>query len=285
MDDTKPTRAPTSTGRDRRAGTIQSVAGLASAIVLVFAFLLLPVILSIVRGDVREIAAMALWMALAFLALLATTLACELTETFEPIESARRRGAEQRVFGDLRPIVRPVLHLFSWWHPFRLGRFGEAVLLPDSMANFCVAMTWVVAASGAMALVWLSMLTGQPLSLLWLYLALLGLGMPAVLVSPFLLTAVLWVSHEDVRLVRFFAVIPYWVHRLPRDAEFTRDLDYPVGFTSRSRRGYDLQLGTPTSASPLYHHISQVLERAGWKPAPPGYLPRMSRIPSAVRDS
>jgi hypothetical protein len=254
--------------------------------VLPFAFVVLPVILSIVRGDVREIVAMALWLALAFLVLLAMTVACALTETSGLGEWARRPGAEKLVFVDLTPFVRPVLPLFSWWRPFRLGRFGEAVLLPDSMAIFAVVMTWVVGASGVMALVWLSViLASQPLPLLWLYLALLALGLPAMLVSPFLLTAVLWVSREDVRLVRFFAVIPYWVHRVPHDAEFTWDLDYPVGFTSRSRFAYDLQLGTPTSARSLYHHVSEVLERAGWKPAPAGFLPRISRIPSPVRDS
>jgi hypothetical protein len=61
MDETtKPTPGPTSTGRDRPAGIIQSVTGLASVMVLAFAFVVLPVILSIIRGDVREIVAMAL---------------------------------------------------------------------------------------------------------------------------------------------------------------------------------------------------------------------------------
>lgn len=284
MHETKPTPGPTFTGRDRLAGIIRSVIRLAIAMVLPLALVVLPVILSIVRGDVREIVAMALWLALAFLVLLVTTVACALTETSGLGDWARRPGAEKQVFVDLRPLVRPVLPLFSWWRPFRLGRFGEAVLLPDSMAIFVVVMTWVVAASGVMASVWLSILVGQPSLFPWLYLALVGLGLPAMLVSPFLVMAVLWVSREDVRLVRFFAVIPYWVHRVPHDAEFTWDLDYPVGFTSRSRFAYDLQLGTPTSARSLYHHVSEVLGRAGWKPAPAGFLPRISRIPSPVSD-
>lgn len=284
MHETKPTPGPTSTGRDRLAGIIRSVIRLAIVMVLPFAFVVLPVVLSIVRGDVREIVAMALWLALAFLVLLATTVACALTETSGLGEWARP-GAEKLVFVDLTSFVRPVLPVFSWWRPFRLGRFGEAVLLPDSMAIFAVVMTWIVAASGIMASVWLSILVGQPSSFPWVYRALVGLGLPAMLVSPFLLTAVLWVSCEDVRLVRFFAVIPYWVHRVPHDAEFTWDLDYPVGFTSRSRFAYDLQIGTPTSARSLYHHVSEVLGRAGWKPTPVGFLPRISRIPSSVSDS
>ncbi len=225
------------------------------------------------------------------------------TEIFDSHEWSRRRPGEKRARVDLIPfyaglgrILRPVLSQFSWWRPFRLGRFGEAVLLPDSTAIFVVCLVSLLVASPIMASLPISMLVGQQrASFFWFYLV--PLLVPAVLASPFVLTAVLWVSGEEVRLVRFFLVIPYWVHRVPHDAEFALPIDDgPLAFTSRSRiplddrlfafisrsRGpYELQLGTTTSAVRLYHHISKALERTGWKPAPPGFLPRMSRIQSS----
>jgi hypothetical protein len=210
-----------------------------------------------------------------------------LTEVCDTWEWARPRPGEKNSL-DLRPffagvgrILRPVLRPFSAWRPFSLGRFGEAVLLPDSMAIFVVclaslAMTSIVMTAGS-----ISVLVGQqPVTSSFLY---LPLGVLAVLASPFFLTAVLWVSREEVRLVRFFVVIPYWVHPLPHDAELALwGFEDGMAFKSRSRRLYELQLGTPTSALQLSHHIAAILERAGWQHSPPGELPRMSHPAPAV---
>lgn len=177
-------------------------------------------------------------------------------------------------------ILRPVLDQFSWWRPFRLGRFGEAVLLPDSMAVFFVCFASLLVASPVMASLCISMLVGrQPVSIVWFYVV--PVLVPAVLASPFVLTAVLWVSREEVRLVRFFVVIPYWFHRVPHDAELELPMDDgALAFTSRSRirwddrlfafitrshGRYELQVGTFTSAVGLCRHISDILERTGWK--------------------
>jgi len=172
----------------------------------------------------------------------------------------------------LSRIFQPVRRLFSWWRPLGLGRFGEAVFLPDPMAIL----------GAAIGLMWLSAIVA-PASFFFLCVLLL-LG-PALLASPFVLTAVLWVSREEAYLVRVAGVIPYWFHRLPHDAEFGEYWPWEgpspsgVAFTSRSRIGYELHLGTAASAAGLYNHISAVLERAGWTGSPPGYLPRMLRPP------
>jgi hypothetical protein len=282
MDETKPTSAPASPSRGRLAGLIRSAIraeGPFWPFFAVCALLVLPMVPSIVRGEVaqREIIALALVVGLGFLLLFVVLVVPNvLMERFGFYEWSRRRG--KKVVVDLRSflagvgrILRPAVRLFSWWLPLRLGRFGEAVLLPDPMAIL----------GAVVVLAWLSA-SVAPLSFFWLYLPLLG---PALLVSPFALTAVLWVSRKEVRVVRFFVVIPYWVHRVPHQAEFAEfwALEDPapsgVAFTSRSRTGYELHLGTTPSAAGLYHHIAAVLERAGWTGAPPGHLPRMSRIP------
>jgi len=281
MDETKPTSAPASANRGRLAGLIRSAIraeGPFWPFFAVCALLALPMVPSIVQGEVavRETIALALVAGLGFLFLFVFLVVPNvLMEWFRFYEWSRRRG--EKVVVDLRPffaslgrIVRPVVRLFTWWLPIKLGRFGEAVVLPDSMAIL----------GAVVLLAWLSAIVA-PLSFFWLYLPLLG---PALLVSPFVLTSVLWVSREEVRVVRFFFVIPYWVHRVPHDAEFAEYWAWEdpapsgVAFTSRSRTGYELHLGTTTSAAPLYKHIAAVLEQAGWTGAPPGHLPRMSRI-------
>jgi hypothetical protein len=206
------------------------------------------------------------------------------TELFGTWEWARTQPGEKQVSVDLRPffaaigrILRPVLRPFSSWRPFSLGRFGEAVLLPDSTAIFFLGLVSLAMTSIVMTSASISIFVGQqPVTSSFLY---LPLGVLAVLASPFVLTAVLWVSGEEVRLVRFFVVIPYWVHRVPHDAELPLwGFEDGMAFTSRSRALYELQLGTPTSALHLSHHIAAVLEKAGWQHSPPGHLPRMLRI-------
>jgi hypothetical protein len=254
MDETKPTAAPASTRRDRFAGLIRSGvrrrAPLLTILMLLCSTLvILPIVLSIVRGEpvsVNDIVALTLVLAVGFLVLFTfLVVPSVLMDWFGFDEWARKRRGEKQALVDLRPIFRPVARLFSWWLPLRLGRFGEAVILPDSTGIFGA---FVVSA-------WLSAIVGGPFFYFWLFL----LG-PAVLVSPFVLTAVLWVSRGKVYLVRVFVVIPYWVHRVPHEAELTWPWE-EVGFTSPSRPGYDLALGTATSAAGLYHHISAVLER------------------------
>lgn len=271
MDEKKPTFAQASANHHRLAGIIQSVILMAGCAVMT-----LPIVLW------GEVVFLTLFPAVIFLVLF-TLLFVPLvwTEIFDSHEWARRRPGE-RILVDLIPfytglgrILRPVLDQFSWWRPFSLGRFGEAVILPDSMAVFAVALASLVMAT--MEPLCLSVLVGQPVPSFWLYL--LPLLLPAVLVSPFGLTAVLWVSREDVRLIRFFVVIPYWVHRVPHDAELPLwGFEDGMAFESPSRPLYELQLGTPTSALHLSHHIAAVLEKAGWQHSPSGHLPRMLRI-------
>jgi hypothetical protein len=148
------------------------------------------------------------------------------------------------------------------------------------MAVFFVCFASLLVASPVMASLCISMLVGrQPVSIVWFYVV--PVLVPAVLASPFVLTAVLWVSREEVRLVRFFVVIPYWFHRVPHDAELELPMDDgALAFTSRSRirwddrlfafitrshGRYELQVGTFTSAVGLCRHISDILERTGWK--------------------
>lgn len=283
MDEPRPTSAPASANRDRLAGIIQSVILMAGSAVLA-----LPIILS---GKITFLTSLP---AVIFFVLFTSVFVPLVwAEIFESHEWARRRLGEKRARVDLIPfytglgrILRPVLDQFSWWRPFRLGRFSEAVLLPDSVAIFVVCLVSLLVASPIMATLCISMLVGQqPGSFFWSYL--LPLLVPAVLASPFVLTAVLWISREEVRLVRFFVVIPYWFHRMPHDAELELD-DGPLAFTSRSRirlddrlfafitrsyGRYELQLGTSTSALRLYRHISDALEGTGWKARHRGVRP------------
>jgi hypothetical protein len=253
MDETQPTSAPASTSRDRRSGTIRSIARALLLALLMAGCTLsaLPLVLSFVQSKVGvgQFVLLTSFLATIFLVFFALLI----LPWFGFDEWARRRGRKQALV-DLRPFFRPVARMYSWWCPFRLGRLGEAVLLPDPMAIL----------GAVVVLAWLSAIV-SPLSFFWLYLPLLG---PALVVSPFVLTAVLWVSREEVRLIRFFFVIPYWVHRVPDDAQFGEfwALEDPapsgVAFTSRSSIGYELHLGTSTSALRLCRHISDLLERA-----------------------
>ena len=277
MDETKPTSAPASTSRERFAGIKRSVTRALTVVTLLAALCVwmgLPLILSGVIVFLASSSATLLTF------LLVTAVLTELCDTWE---WARPRPGE-KVSLDLRPffaglgrILRPVLRPFSSWRPFGLGRFGDAVLLPNSMAIFVVCLASLAMTSIVMTSASISVLVGQqPVTSSFLYLPLRAL---AVLASPFVLTAVLWVTREEVRLVRFFVVIPYWVHRVPHDAELALwGFEDGMAIRSRSRRFYELQLGTPTSALQLSHHIVGVLERAGWQHSPPGDLPRMSRI-------
>jgi hypothetical protein len=162
------------------------------------------------------------------------------------------RTALRRTLLALGRVFRPTVRLYSWWFSLRLGRFGEAVVLPDSMAIFislCVATFLLPYAMG-------------------LYFTLF---IPFLLLSPFFLTAVVWVGRDDVRVVRVLLILPYWIHRVSVDATFDLFQAWedrvPSGvvFEWRSLSRTQLHLGTATSASALYAHISAVLEREGWK--------------------
>jgi hypothetical protein len=285
MDEPRPTSAPASANRDWLARIIQSVILMAGSTVLA-----LPIILS---GQITFLTSLPAVIFFVLFTSVFVPLVC--AEIFQSHEWARRRPGQKRARVDLIPfyaglfrILRPVLDQFSWWRPFRLGRFGEAVLLPDSMAVLLVCLVSLLVASSIMASLCISMLVGQqPVSFLWSYL--LPLLVPAVLASPFLLTAVLWVSREEVRFVRFFVVIPYWFHRMPHDAELELTMDDGAlvftspsrirlddrlfAFIARSHGRYELQLGTSTSALRLYRHISDALERTGWKARHRGVRP------------
>ena len=161
MDETKPTSAPASANRERLAGIKRSVTRALTVVALLVAlcvFMGLPLILS---GVIVFLASSS---AALFTFLVVTAV---LTELFDAKEWARTRLGEKQASVDLRPffadlggILRPVLRPFSSWHPFGLGRFGEAVLLPDSMAIFGVCLASLAMTSIVMTSASISILVG-----------------------------------------------------------------------------------------------------------------------------
>jgi hypothetical protein len=162
MDETKPTSAPASANRGRLAGIKRSVTRALTVVALLVAlciFLGLPLILS---GVIVFLASSS---AALFTFLVVTAV---MTELSDDKEWARTRLGEKQASMDLRPffadlggILRPVLRPFSSWRPFRLGRFGEAVLLPDSMAIFGVCLASLAMTSIVMTSASISRLVGQ----------------------------------------------------------------------------------------------------------------------------
>jgi hypothetical protein len=99
----------------------------------------------------------------------------------------------------------------------------------------------------------------------------------ALLLSPFMFLAVLGVNGNDVKVVRLFALVPYWVHRVPSKAKFELyeawEDPAPTGVAfEASAYGADpLHLGTSLSAAPLFAYVGELLGRAGWKRTAFGY--------------
>ncbi|WP_210283262.1 hypothetical protein [Massilia sp. Dwa41.01b] len=97
----------------------------------------------------------------------------------------------------------------------------------------------------------------------------------ALLLSPFFLLTVLLIRGEQVRVLRMFAVLPYWIHSIPVEAQFELyeawEDPAPTGVAFGSLATDFLHLGTAASADPLYRHVSGLLERAGWQPTAMGW--------------
>jgi hypothetical protein len=172
----------------------------------------------------------------------------------------------------LSRVFLPVRRLYSWWLPLNLGRLGEVVFLADSTA---LMATVVVPAVLTPFVLWMFFAE--------LYLPLLVL---AALWCPFVLNAAVWIGRGEVRVVRLFVIVPYWVQRVPGDATFEpyQAWEDPepegVAFDAKVYRGDPLHLGTATSAEGLYECISGILERAGWRRLTLG----MERMPGQAKD-
>lgn len=99
-----------------------------------------------------------------------------------------------------------------------------------------------------------------------------------VLVSPICLLNLVQIKNSEVRVFRLIFFIPYWIHRVPRNARF--DLyeafedSAPTGvaFEASSYGADPLHLGTARSAEPLYAHLGKLLRDAGWEKATFGYM-------------
>jgi hypothetical protein len=157
------------------------------------------------------------------------------------------KRALRAVFLALAWIFRPFVRLFAWWLTVNLGRGGRAVLLPDSMAIFFAFLIY------GMAL---------PYFNLWRY---VPWAVAALLVSPFALSCAVWALDREVRVVRLFLGVPYWIHRVPRDAvlELFEAWEDPspsgIAFESKGYRD-PLHLGTSRSAGALYEQVGSMLD-------------------------
>jgi hypothetical protein len=156
---------------------------------------------------------------------------------------------------------RPVIKLYCWWMPLNLGNRRKAVILPDSMAIFMVFLTATFVAPYAFSAQVLSVKVAM------------GGTLIALFALPLLLTNVILVAADGVKVVRVFGVVPYWVHRVPADATFdlyeSFDDVAPTGvaFEAAAYGGDPLHLGTATSAVSLYEHVAYHLQQAGWQRA------------------
>jgi len=160
-----------------------------------------------------------------------------------------QRGNRLRAFLlQLGRGLRPLISLFCWWWPFGY-RKNAIVLLPDSTAIFMVAFGG------------LSLLPYLSWNFFWLYCL-------TLLVSPFVFLAALLIQESEVKVVRLFGPMPYWIHKIPAEAKF--DLyeawedPAPSGVSFGSSAANTLHLGTTASAEPLYRYIGEILEKAGW---------------------
>jgi hypothetical protein len=150
----------------------------------------------------------------------------------------------------IRLALRPLVRAYCWWFPVPIGKRGHAVVLPDSMAIFMVCVAIGLLAPFA----WEQ----------WRFaLAFLSL-------APAIFTEVVWITPGQVRVIRLFALLPYWVHEIPEDARFdlyeSFDDVAPTGvaFESAAYGADPLHLGTAATALPLYHHLSLLLKESGW---------------------
>ena len=151
--------------------------------------------------------------------------------------------------------LRPLSSLLCWWHPFRY-RETVIVLLPDSMAIFMIAFggLWLLPYAG-----WNSV---------WIYCL-------ALLVSPFWLLAAVLIDGAQVKVVRLFGPVPYWIHKISDEAKFDLYQGWedtrPTGVSFGVSASDSLHLGTARSAEALYRHVGEVLERAGWRQTASGW--------------
>lgn len=95
------------------------------------------------------------------------------------------------------------------------------------------------------------------------------LFVPMLLASPFLLLAAIAIRGSEVKIIRLIGPFPYWIHRIPRQAKFdfyeAWEDPAPTGVGFGVDPSDPIHLGTAASADALYQHVSEVLERGGWR--------------------
>lgn len=154
-----------------------------------------------------------------------------------------------RIRAHIRRCLRPIGGFFCWWYPFRY-RQTFAVLLPDGMAIF----------TAALAGIWLIPYVGFTYT--WLYILML-------LLSPFVFLTGILIQGPEVKIIRLFGPIPYWVHEVPAQAKF--DLyeawedPAPTGVGFGVDPSDPIHFGTTRSAEPLFRHVGEILGKAGWQ--------------------
>lgn len=144
--------------------------------------------------------------------------------------------------------LRPITRLFCWWRPLRYPKIA-IVLLPDSTAIFAVAF------SGSWFLPYMGW------NFVWLYCLMF-------LVSPFVFLATILIRGPEVKVMRLFGPLPYWIHEIPAEAKFDLYEGWedpaPTGVALGTGASDTLHLGTTASAEPLYRYVGEILGTAGW---------------------
>ncbi|MES2902399.1 MAG: hypothetical protein V4723_21910 [Pseudomonadota bacterium] len=96
----------------------------------------------------------------------------------------------------------------------------------------------------------------------WLY-------FPLLLASPFVFLVAILVEGQEVKIVRMFGPIPYWIHKVPARAKFDLYEAWEDPAPSGVGFGIDpsnpIHLGTTASARPLFRHVGDILRQSGWR--------------------
>lgn len=100
----------------------------------------------------------------------------------------------------------------------------------------------------------------------WNYVLLYCILLPLL---PLVFLTVVVIKRRDTKVWRLFCFVPYWVHRVPIGSRFDLNEAWgdpaPSGVAFETSAADSLHLGTSSSADPLFRHLSQVLEKAGWR--------------------
>ncbi|MDX1958223.1 MAG: hypothetical protein SFU98_06600 [Leptospiraceae bacterium] len=149
-------------------------------------------------------------------------------------------------------LISVISYFYSWWIGIKLNNYTLIIFIPDNSAILCIIVFLAV------------FIQAIPLVIIKILLEYFYISIPAIIFLPSVLfTITIYVSNYRILYIKQFCFFPYWIHRVPNDAELILyeawEDERPTGVAFKSDTYEDgfLHFGTERSADGIIEFIAQ----------------------------